>query len=153
MPRFICAAFFALLLIGCGESGGDSYTSKALAELRAGNTADWAEKKKRPPAKEVAIYEKKAKNFKAGSKNDLYQALWILSNQREHEELHFNTMAKSTYLREAYFRVFGPPDESRTNQEPNVWSHKCTDGAVTLRGFLKDKGDPKNLTTYPHKPK
>ena len=138
------------MLVGCGD--GDSYTAKALEEFRAGNSADWKEKGKPPPAKEVAALEKKTKNWKAGTKRDFYQALWLLSNQREHDEVAFTTLAKSTYVRASYNRVFGAPDEARTKEEPNTWSHMCSDGKVTLRGFLKDKGQPANMTTFPQKP-
>jgi hypothetical protein len=151
--RKLIGPLLLALFVGCGDVGGESYTAKALDEFRAGNAADWKEKGKKPPAKEVAALQKKVKNFKAGTKKDLHQALWLLSNQREHEELHFNTLAKSTYVRAAYFRVFGKPGEVRDKEEPNTWSHVCTDGKVTLRGFLKDKGEPANMTTFPHKPK
>ena len=153
MQRLIGPAMLAFLLIGCGDGGDDSYTAKALEEFRAGKTFDWSEKGKRPSAKEVAAIGKKTKNFKAGSKNDLYQALRVLSNQREHEELHFNTFVTSTYVRASYSRVFGTPDEARVKEEPNVWSHVCTDGKVTLRGYLKVKDQPATMTTLPHKPK
>ncbi len=152
MPRFLGPAMLPLLFLGCGDGGGDSYTAKALDEYRAGKTFDYAPKGKRPSAKEVASYEKKTKSFKAGSKNDMFQALWLLSNQREHEELHFNTIATSTYMRDSYTRVFGPPDESDTKSKTHTWSHQCIDGKVTLHGFLKVKDDPKTMTTLPHKP-
>jgi hypothetical protein len=146
------ALFLLVFVVGCAEPTS-SYTSKALDEFRAGNSADWKEKGKRPPAKEVAALEKRTKNWPAGTKKDFYQALWLLSNQREHDEITFTTLAKSTYVRTAYKNVFGDPIEARTKEEPNTWSHQCSDGKVTLRGFLKDKGVPANMTTFPQKPK
>lgn len=150
--RRLIVPLLLILVAGCGEGGGDSYTAKALEEFRNGNAADWKEKGKRPPAKDVAALKKQAKNWPAGSKKDFYQALHLLSNQREHDELHFTTLAKSTFVRESYYRVFGAPEEVRNKDEPNTWSHQCSDGKVTLRGYLKDKGQPANMTTFPQKP-
>lgn len=154
MRRLVfAAAIFFVAGCGGGESSSDSYTAKALEELRAGNTADAMEKRRAPKAAEIAVVKKRVKAYPAGSKRDLYQALWILSNQREHEELHFNTMAKSTYVIEAYKRVFGPMESINSRDEPNTWAHTCTDGKVTLRGVIKVKGQPELMMMYPPKPK
>lgn len=148
--RFLALA--CLLIVGCGGFG-ESYTDRALDEFRAGNTYDWRQKRKSPSAKDVAAVEKRVKSVAAGTRRDFYQALRILSNYRDHDDVAFTTLAKSSYPRAAYYRVFGAPDAVNTRDEPNTWSHSCSDGRVTLRGFLKSKAEPDVIMTFPHKPK
>lgn len=138
---------------GGGLGGSDSYTAKAFDEFRAGSGADHFEKRKSPTKTEIAAVKKRIKSHPAGSRADLLQGLRILSNQREHEELHFNTIAKSTYVSDAYRRAFGTPESANTRDEPNSWSHTCTDGKVSLRGILKVKDQPNLMTMFPPKPK
>lgn len=154
----LSAGFFVVMLAfaaGCGSGGfgGDSYTSKALDEFRAGNAYDHHGKGKRPTAKEVTAVERKVKDAPAGSRKDFYQALRILSNYRDHDDIAFTTLAKSSYVRSSYKRVFGDPENANTKEEPNTWSHTCADGRVTLRGFLKSKAEPDIIMTFPQKPK
>src|SRR5262249_20410060 len=139
--------------LGCG-GGSSSYTSKAIAEYRAGNGYDWQEKKgKRPSSKDVAALEKQAKNYPAGSKKDAIQAFRLLSNQRDHDEAHFMTFTTSSFLRSSFRRVFGDPDSLNTKETPNTWTYNCTDGQVRFRGYWKNKGEPELVTILPLTPK
>lgn len=149
--RMIVGFVCLVAMVGCGGSSGGSYTSRAMSEFRAGNGADHAESRKRPSAKEVAAIQKRVKSVDAGSKNDFYQAFWILSNQREHETFHFETLATSRFVRDAYKRVFGSPDALNTSVVPNSWSHRCTDGVISVRGVWKTKDQPAYMSTYPIK--
>jgi hypothetical protein len=148
--RILLAPLLVLAAVGCG--GEDSYTSKALDEYRAGKTYDFR-KGKRPAAKDVAAWEKKAKNYPAGSKQDLFQAFRILSNQRDHDDIAFTTLAKSSFIRTSYGRVFGKAENLNTKESPNSWSHTCTDGKVMFRGYWKMEGDPDCMLVFPQKMK
>jgi hypothetical protein len=153
--RNVLAAAIFVAMAGCGGGsfGGESYTSKALDEFRAGNAYDWRAKKKRPSAKDVTAVESKIKSVAAGSRKDFHQAFRVLSNQRDHDEIAFTTLAKSSFNRATYNRVFGEPENANTRDEPNTWAHTCSDGKVTLRGYINSKSEPDVVTTFPQKPK
>ncbi len=94
----VCA--IVLAMAGCGSS--DDYTSRAMSEFRAGNGSDYLDKKKRPDAKKIAAIQKSVKNVTAGTKEDFFQALRILSNQRDQDDHIFQTGATSVFDRAAY---------------------------------------------------
>ena len=147
----VLAALWSTL--GCG-GGSSSYTEKALGEYRAGHGADFIEKKKKPPtAQDVAAIKKVTKTLPAGSKEDFYQALRVLSNQRDHDEFLFLTGVTSNFDRGAYKRVFGEPDSLNTKESPQSWTHQTSNGTVRLRGYWKVDGSPWMMSTLPAKPK
>jgi hypothetical protein len=138
-----------VLVSGCG--GGESYTERALEEYRVGSGADFAQARKKPAAKDLAAWRKKMKAVAPGSKDDFYQGLWVLNTQRDHDQHMRDHLAKSLYLRAAYFRVFGKPADVQKKGDHQVWSHSCTDGKVTLQGLLQVADAPDYLLLFPPK--
>ena len=134
---------------GCGS--GSSYTEKAMSEFRAGNSHEFHLQKKRPSAKEVAALQKTLKNHGSGTREDFKQALLVLNPNRDQLEAIRDGLAKSNYLRSAYFRVFGTP-EATNLKDPNLntWTHDCADGKITIKGRYKTN-DPELMLINPSK--